>query len=288
MNASESARAHLVFAFRRVLRPLVKVLLRAGVRFDEFSEVLKAVYIESAIKDEIIHIKPLTRARVALATGVTRHDVDRLITDPTLLKTPRATNVPMLAAILNKWHSDSNYLGPYGMPLELAIDKPSALSFRLLSESIDKSLDWLQLLEDLLSSGVVSKSGEHYVKVHSRTFVMPEPMSAKMLEHFGNTLTNLANTLEYNMDPGKTDKRVERAVFPDDGLPAELSGEFTQFIRALVQEMINDVENWISDATKGRTFSDAERIQTGLSVFHYLVKIPDERPLDEFLVDDKK
>lgn len=287
MSVGENARAQLIYAFRRVLRPLVKVLLRAGVRFDEFAEVLKAVYIESAIKDEIIHIKPLTRARVAVATGVTRGDVDRLISDPTLLKTPRATNVPMLAAILNKWHSDSDYLGPYGMPLELAIDKPGGLSFRALSDGINKRLDWLQLLEDLLSSGVVAKSGEHYVKVLSRTFVMPEPMSAKMLEHFGNTLTNLANTLEYNMDPQHAVKRIERAVFPDDGLPEELREDFDRFIRVLVQEMINDVENWISDSTKGRVFSAKERLKTGLSVFHYVVKSPDERSLEEFLPDDK-
>ncbi len=261
------------------------VLLRAGVRFDEFAEVLKAVYVESAVKDNIIHIKPLTRARVALATGVTRGDIERLIVDPKLLKTPRATNVPMLAAILNKWHSDSNYLGPYGMPLELAIDKPGTLSFRLLSESIDSQIDWLQMLEDLLGSGVVSKSGEYYVKVHSRTFVMPEPMSPKMLEHFGNTLTNLANTLEYNMDPGNQIKRLERSVFPDDGMPEELVDEFNQFVRLLVQELINDVENWVSDSTKGRVFANKPRLSTGLSIFHYVVKAPDERSLDEFLPD---
>ena len=143
---SENAREHLVFAFRRVLRPLVKILLRAGVRFDEFAEIIKAVYIESAIQDDIVHIKPVTRARVALATGVTRNDVDQIVEDPSLLKTPRATNVPMLAAILNKWHSDANYLGPYGMPLELAIDQPGAMSFRGLSESLDPKVDWLSLI----------------------------------------------------------------------------------------------------------------------------------------------
>ena len=40
---SDTARAHLIHAFRKVLRPLVKILIRAGVRYDEFSEVIKGV-----------------------------------------------------------------------------------------------------------------------------------------------------------------------------------------------------------------------------------------------------
>ena len=50
---SDEARSHLFHAFRKVLRPLVKILIRAGVRHDEFAEVIKGVYVESAIRDGI-------------------------------------------------------------------------------------------------------------------------------------------------------------------------------------------------------------------------------------------
>ena len=33
-SLTQEARAHLLQAFRRILRPLVKILIRAGVRFD--------------------------------------------------------------------------------------------------------------------------------------------------------------------------------------------------------------------------------------------------------------
>jgi hypothetical protein len=33
---ADSARAHLIFSFRKVLRPLIKILIRAGVTYDEF------------------------------------------------------------------------------------------------------------------------------------------------------------------------------------------------------------------------------------------------------------
>jgi hypothetical protein len=184
MSIPDSSRAHLIFAFRRVLRPLVKILLRSGVRLDEFIEVVKGVYVESGIRDDVIPIKPLTRARVALATGVPRRDVDKFVDNPDLLASPGPTNIAALAAIINRWHTDAAYLGPYGVPLELIIEKSRGRSFTELVQQIDEDLDPHELLEELLLAQVIAKSGDKHVKVLTRTYVMPEPLSPKMLEYF--------------------------------------------------------------------------------------------------------
>ena len=76
---------------------------------------------------------------------------------------------------------------------------------------------------------MIAKSGDTHVKVLSRTYVMPEPLSPAMLEHFGGAMTNLASTLNFNMTPAQKAKRLERSVFPDDGLPEELLDEFDAF-----------------------------------------------------------
>ena len=55
---------------------------------------------------------------------------------------------------------------------------------------------------------------------------MPEPLSPEMLEHFGKSMTNLASTLHFNMTPNSTAKRLERSVFPGEGLAEELFQEF--------------------------------------------------------------
>ncbi|MDE2262842.1 MAG: hypothetical protein KGL45_09990, partial [Gammaproteobacteria bacterium] len=76
---SSDARKQLLYALRCVLRPIIRILIRAGIRFDEFSEVARGVYIESAIRDGVDHAGALTRERVAMATGVTRQQVDYYI-----------------------------------------------------------------------------------------------------------------------------------------------------------------------------------------------------------------
>ena len=50
---SSDARKQLLYALRQVLRPIVRILIRAGIRFDELSELARGVYIESAIRDGV-------------------------------------------------------------------------------------------------------------------------------------------------------------------------------------------------------------------------------------------
>jgi hypothetical protein len=266
---SDDARRHLIHAFRKVLRPLVKILIRAGVRHDEFVEVIKGVYVESAIRDGIGRPGPLTRSRVSLTTGVPRRDVDRYVDDETLLTPPPPTHATTLTEVLHLWNTDPRYLGPYGVPLEIDYDATPGRCFTDLVERANTKADAVLVLEDLTRSGVVVRSGEKFLKVISRTYVMPEPMSAVMLEHFGNTLANLANTLQFNMGDVDSPKRLERAVFADNGLEPERLIEFDRYARERVQQLIADVDDWL--AKRSPADPDDERlVPTGLSIFHYV------------------
>jgi Family of unknown function (DUF6502) len=271
---TDTARAHLVHAFRKVLRPLVKILIRAGVRYDEFVEVIKGVFVESAIRDGLGRGGPLTRARVALVTGVTRREVDRYVDDADLLAPPPATQAAILTEVLHLWNTDPAFLGPYGVPLEIDFDSTRGRSIKDLVAKVDPTVDARVIVDDLLRSGVVVQSGERFFKVLSRTYVMPEAMSPEMLEHFGKTLTNLANTLQFNMDDTQSGKRLERAVFADNGLNATNLADFEKFARERVQQLISDLDDWLAHHGKDETTSDVQ-FDTGVSVFHYVL---DARP----------
>ncbi|MEO7774794.1 MAG: DUF6502 family protein, partial [Steroidobacteraceae bacterium] len=232
---TDTARAHLVHAFRKVLRPLVKILIRAGVRYDEFVEVIKGVFVESAIRDGIGRGGSLTRTRVALVTGVTRRDVDRYVDNEDLLAPPSPTHVARLTEVLHLWNTDPAFLGPYGVPLEIDFDKTRGRCFTELVTKVDAIVDPNIVLEEMLRSGVVVTSGERFLKVMSRSYVIADSMSPQVLEYFGNTISSLAHTLEHNMDPDTENRRLQRSVFADRGLAPELLPAFEIFVKERVQ-----------------------------------------------------
>ena len=75
----KTSRDHLLNAFRRVLRPLIRILVRSGVRYDEFLKLVRGVYVETAVRDGLGDGLRPTRARISVSTGVARRDVDRFI-----------------------------------------------------------------------------------------------------------------------------------------------------------------------------------------------------------------
>jgi hypothetical protein len=72
------------------------------------------------------------------------------------------------------------------------------------------------------------------------------------------------------MTPSQKSKRLERSVFPDDGLPDELREEFDQFVRDRAQELISDVDDWLAAAARRPIKSPSNRTNTGVSVFQYV------------------
>jgi hypothetical protein len=267
---TETYRAQLVHTLRSVLRPLARILFRAGVRFDEFVELLRGIYVEITIRDALDAGQKISTGRISILSGVSKRDVDRLISTDDWLRIPKPTDAAALAAILHRWHTDAAFLGPYGVPLELPLTGQGGRNFTDLVAGAPIAIDATNAYEQLLAAKMIAKSGDTHVKVMSRSYVMPEPLSAEMLEHFGSAMTNLASTLNFNMTPLQKSKRLERSVFPDDGLPDELREEFDQFVRDRAQELISDVDDWLADAARRPIKSPAKRINTGVSVFQYV------------------
>ena len=273
IKMSESYRAQLIHTFRTVLRPLIRILFRAGVRFDEFVELLRGIYVEITIRNAMESNSKITTGRISILSGVTRRDVERLVASDDWLQIPRPTDLAALAAILHRWHTDSTFLGPYGVPLELPFTGQGGRNFTDLVQGSPLRIDPASAYEQLLAARMIIKSGDTHVKVMSRTYVSPEPMSAEMLEHFSTAMRNLASTLDFNLTPGQKNKRIERTVFPDGGLPDDLIPEYDAFVRERAQQLISDVDDWLAAAARRSTSKQATRTNLGVSVFQYVTPV---------------
>lgn len=269
---TETYRARLVHTLRKVLRPLVQILFRAGIRFDEFVDLLRGIYAEITIRDAIGNGQTISTGRISILSGVGRRDIERLLGSDEWLKVPKPTDAAALAAILHRWHTDSTFLGPYGVPLELPMAGQGGRNFTDLVAGSPIGIDPQYAFEQLLAAQMIARSGETHVKVLSRTYVMPEPLSSAMLEHFGSAMTNLASTLDYNMTPDQKSKRLEQTVFPDDGLPEELMPEFDAFVRERAKELISDVDDWLAAAARRPIKNPSQRAGTGVHIFHFVAK----------------
>jgi len=276
----ENSRNHLLYAFRRVLRPLVRILVRSGVRYDEFLELVRGVYVESAVRDGLGDGTVPTRAKISVSTGVPRRDVDRFIDNDGALPPVTKSLAATLSEILNKWHTDPQFVGPYGIPLELEVNSPKSRSFIELVNTVNPTANPHDVLDELMRFRAVVWSGDTHVRTVSRACIPVEEMSPAQLELFGNALTRLANTLQFNLDRRNVEKRLERSVISDRGLPANVIPVFEKHVRERVSELLVDLDNWLSQySVEDQQGARFERV--GVAVFQFVEPVADETSLRE-------
>lgn len=280
---SIDARRHFLHALRRVLRPIIRLLIRHGVRYDQFADVARRAYVESAAQGGSERSAIPTRDDIALVTGISRQRVDHYIEDECDLPVALSSQSAQIASVLHKWHTDPRYLDADGAPLELEFDGASGPTFKTLVAQVDADLNPNFMLNELLTAKCVIDSDETRFRVTTRSFIWGTGLPYG-IEYFGTALGHLIQTHEYNANPENAEnKRLERFVSADQGLPAALLPSFHAFAKERADKFLLDLDDWLAGFSGPDAGPECPLIQTGVNVFFYVEAPPDLKALSEFV-----
>lgn len=284
----DSVKQALLAAFRVLMGPLVRILLRQGISYAEFSEVAKAVYVEVALKDFKVSGRKATRTRIAVMTGLTRKEVKRVIDEAVKERFELKTSFNRLGRVLVGWHTDADFTGPYGMPLELQYEtgNPNEPTFSVLVKRHSGDMSPRSILDELVRVGAIRETEIGWFRVMRREYI-PEAQGAHTFERTGVVVRNFVNTVEFNMTklaPGKG--RFERHVTADDGIRREDLPKFDHYLRERCQVLLEEIDNWLAGLPKPDPKKGDDVIHTGIGIYHYMSHEDDERSFKNLLMDE--
>ena len=159
----------LLAAYKKLLTPLVRILIRNGVSFEEFGVLAKRVFVEVAF-GELEAIGEIDIAQAEILAGVSHQEAVRLRRqgDPGY---ELGGNLARVTRILSAWHTDTRFTGPYGLPLELPLESRTQKDFRELAAYYCPELEPETLLRELQSIGAVKETDANWFKVITRTYL---------------------------------------------------------------------------------------------------------------------
>lgn len=285
---SDSVKQTLLAAYRVLMGPLVRILLRQGISFAEYSEVAKAVYVEVALKDFKVSGRKATRTRIAVMTGLTRKEVKRVIDEAIKERYELKTSFNRLTRVLVGWHTDPDFTGPYGMPLELqyeaAVPEEPTVSELVKRHSGDMSPR--SILDELIRVSAVRETDAGWYRVLRRDYI-PEAQGVHNFERAGGVIRNFVNTIDFNMTksaPGKG--RFERQAVADDGIRKQDIPQFDRYLRERCQGLLEEIDNWLTKLPKPDPKKGDEVVRTGVGVYHYMSEELDDRSFKKLLKDE--
>lgn len=270
----DEVQEHLRLALRRMLKPLVRLLISQGVSHADFSEAAKDVYVEISAR-HFSDGKKINRSRIAILTGLTRKEVKNVL-DRAVAAEGHSRLFSRPSRVLTGWYSDPAYTGPYGIPLELPYDtqEPSGVSFVNLVRTYSGDMAPRQMLTELLRSGSVIEIEGRYKAV--RRNYEPQPLSPELINRLGDLGYRVFSTAARNIDKEYLGSGYfDRHVFADNGCTDDVIEKFDKYIKARGQELLEEIDVWFSTNEKLNA-PGSTRKGTGLYMVHY-VENPDEK-----------
>lgn len=267
----------LIVALRRLLRPLIKLLLVNGITYPFLSNLLKSLFVEVATEEFLLNGKPQTDSRISLLSGVHRKDVKRLGEESQQEQVAPPT-VSLGAKLVALWTSNALYLDENGrhIPLPRQASEGGVKSFESLVSSVSKDIRSRVILDEWLRIGVAHLDEEDRVCLNTDAFI-PENGYDEKAYYFGQNLHDHIASGAHNL-LGQKPPFLDRSVYYNNLTPesvaelAELSKKLGMQILVAVNKRAEELQ--ASDAKK----TDADqRINFGI----YYFSAEEKRPQSE-------
>jgi hypothetical protein len=287
MSATYDVKRDLLAAFRSLMTPLIRILVRSGITFQEFAEVLKDVYVTVCAREMTLPGRRMSISRVAIATGLGRREVAKIVRNEGKTKWDVWSNAGLAASVLEAWHSDPAFLAPYGYPRDLKIDGTDEVpTFEDLVRRFSTDVPHEILVGELVRVGAAGLlEGGHYLRVHKRTYI-PTDMTAEMVQIFSQAVRRYIETVDYNLGRGKGEaKRFDRMVYPDDGLRLVDVEIFQQEIREYLETVIQEIDQKSATYPRPARARGEQSVQVGVGIYFYEEVSVDKTPLIESFSD---
>lgn len=282
---TDSVKPGLLSAFKVLLRPLVRILLRHGISFAEFAEIVKAVYVEIAVTEFKVEGRRGTKSRIAVITGLTRKEVSRVIEVACAENQGGKSNLNRVARVLAGWHTDPDFIGPYGMPLEVRYEDTgsNAVTFAVLVRRYSGDMSPRSMLDELMRVGAVVETEPGWLKVLRRVYE-PQTLAKDNFERVGEVVKNFVDTVDFNLQKEALGAgRFERIVYSPEGIRNEDMPRFNRYVKERCQALLEEIDNWIAQLDLPEKPTEEDVTHTGIGIYHYIERRDEKRTLKEKL-----
>ncbi len=278
----------LVKAVRKVLRPLVRLMLSYQITYPFVVATLKALYVEVADREFSVEGKRQSDSRINLLTGVHRKDVKRLRQESAETAAV-PSNISIGAQVIAHWLGSPEFQDNQGNPRPLALrhgETDEQPTFDELVERVCRQdIRPRVILDDWLNLGVGHLDEQQRVILNTGAFT-PEQGFEEKAFFFGKNIQDHINAGSDNLLAERA-PHFDRSVYYD-----RLSAESVEKLDRLARDVgmqalrrINSEALALQQQDRQRLDESGQRYRINFGVFHYNT---DYRGQDGESADDDK
>ncbi|MFA7383798.1 MAG: DUF6502 family protein [Desulfurivibrionaceae bacterium] len=265
---TDKANGVLLAALIKILRPLIRILLRNGVPCGVMEELTRWLYVDTAAREGEIPGRKLSNSRLAILTGLSRKEVQRL-KDTAVVQTPESSaRYHRAARVISGWHRDQSFADNNGLPLPLAFDSAKP-SFAELVKKYSGDIPARAILDELLHAGAVHRQEDGTIIPLARAYI-PKTLISEKLDILGTDVADLITTIDKNLRKDSPAPLFQRKVFYDN-VPAEVLPDFRRISASQGQELLEKLDGWLAahDRDLNPHQQGTGRKRVGMGIYYF-------------------
>jgi hypothetical protein len=245
------------------LEPVIRLVLRTGVTWKEFSDLSKAKFVEVATADFGIRGRPTNASRVAILTGLDRREVAKL--RKTRSAPPTKGYQSRASQVLSAWHHDPDFLDASREPARLAVEGEGA-TFAELMRRYAPALPVVAMIKELKAAKAIEEQADGRLRALKRTY-LPSNVSTERLRLWSSVLSDVATTIEHNFNrdditPARFERRALNLRIDRKSLP-----EFRELLEREGQAFLERVDDWLA-AHEAQGGEPEDGVRLGVGIYH--------------------
>jgi len=257
----------------QVLKPLIRIGVKRGLDYGQFSEAVKRAFVDVIHDDFRVPGRRLTVSRISVLTGLTRREASRLVkarTETQDESSPRR-RFNRAGRVFDAWHTDPRFADEVGHPRPLSLEGGGG-DFADLVRRHGADVPARAVLDELVRVGAVDQDEDGRFRPAERAYV-PHLDESEKLSILGADVADLIGAIDHNMTPDSGEPFFQRKVAYDN-LPADYLPKLRDLIRqdaqalleALSREMAAQDRDVIS-SSEGEQETDRHRAMIGIYYF---------------------
>lgn len=264
-------------ALAQLLRPLVRLMLKHSFSYSAFEAVAKRVYAECAMEDFALPGRKPSVSRAAILTGLTRKEVNTLLSEPWTGMDADSTHYNRAARVVSAWVRESRFTESDGTPRALAMEGTDG--FNELVRLHGGDVPTRAVLDELVRLGSARVRDDGDIVLVQRAFVPNENMVAK-ISFLAGDVADLVETITYNIEQSDANEaRYQRRVM-HFGIPPEALPAFRALSGKQAQKLLESLDAWLADhdlsAVPEEDWGATARVGLGIYYFEEIIPEADE------------
>lgn len=256
-------------AFLLVMRPVVRILLRYGIGFREFAEVVKTAYVDVASSDFGLRGRRTNISRIAVMTGLSRKEVRRLRDKIDGGEDSISVKTTPLADVLHHWHAQDEFTDDDGNPRALPFSGKTG-SFSALVKKFGGDVPSGAMKTEMKRVGAIKETKSGKLRMERRSYV-----SDKGHENLVTMLVHgvypLLSNVSHNTNPERSDKDWGYRIAYTQSLPIQGAAQLRRIAADRIAEFAESIDDvFIAyESVAGASDTDCPNDPIAVGVFYF-------------------